>query len=277
LLSYRHSYHAGNFADVLKHVVLVEILMHLLKKDKPFTYIDTHAGAGLYALDSAAANKVQEYKAGIALLDSAQLPELRDYFSVINGMNATSLSRYPGSPSFAEYFLRSHDKAFLHELHPTDFKLLNNHFKQDLRFSVKQADGYTGLLSLLPPDSRRGLVLIDPSYEIKSEYSQVIESLIKAHKKFATGTYAIWYPVIQRQRIKQMEIQLCRSGLKNIQKFELAVKSDTEESGMTASGMWVINPPWSLFDKMKSVLPKLKTALAQDEHAYHRCEVLVEE
>ena len=277
MLSYRHSFHAGNFADVLKHVVLVETLLHLRKKEKPFAYIETHAGAGLYQLDSVAANKIQEYKAGIASLNERDFPELNDYFSLINSLNTNKLTRYPGSPAIAEYFMRGQDQAFLHELHSTDFKILSNHFKQDLRFSVKKADGYEGLMSLLPPDSRRGLVLIDPSYEIKKEYNQVIESVIRAHKKFATGTYAIWYPVVQRQRITQMEIQLCRSGIKNIQKFELAVRADSEEQGMTASGMWVINPPWSLFDKMKLLLPKLRTSLAQDKHAFHRCEVLVGE
>ncbi|TDR22505.1 23S rRNA (adenine(2030)-N(6))-methyltransferase RlmJ [Marinicella litoralis] len=277
MLSYRHSFHAGNFADVLKHVVLVEILQHLLKKDKPFTYIDTHAGAGLYALDSAVANKVQEYKTGIALIDEQQFPELASYFSVIHDLNAKQLTRYPGSPVIAEHFLRSQDHAWLHELHPADFKTLHKHFANDARFVVKQRDGYTGLLSLLPPPSRRGVVLIDPSYEIKNEYNQVIDAVIKSHKKFATGTYAIWYPVVQRARIRQMERRLAASGIKNIQKFELAVQADADEYGMTATGIWVINPPWSLFDKMQLVLPKLKSCLAQEQAAFYQCEVLVAE
>lgn len=277
MLSYRHSYHAGNFADVLKHIVLTEILMHLGKKDKPYTYIETHAGAGLYQLNSPEAVKVGEYLDGIARLSSADFPELEPYFSVINIFNPSELSQYPGSPVFAEYLLRSQDSASLHELHPRDFERLNDYFKPNPQFTVFKQDGYQGMMRLLPPPSRRALVLIDPSYEIKSEYEQVIDEVIKAHRKFATGIYAIWYPVVERKRIQQMESKLIASGIKNVQLFELAVKADSEKRGMTASGMIVINPPWGLYEKMTVLLPKLTQHLQQEVSAFSRCEKLVGE
>ncbi len=277
MLSYRHSYHAGNFADVLKHVVLIEVLLHLVQKEKPFSYIDTHAGAGLYRLDSENANKVQEYKHGIRRLLAEVYPELAEYFALLKGLNNNEILRYPGSPVIAQHFMRPQDYGFLHDLHPSDYRTLSQYFSSDSRFVVKQVDGYKSLLSLLPPQSRRGMVLIDPSYEIKQEYDQVIDTLIQAHKKFATGTYAIWYPVVQRERINQMEQRLVKSGIKNIQKFEVSVQSDSTEHGMTASGMWVINPPWTLLDKMQSILPRLTADLAQGEGSSYVCEILVNE
>ena len=277
MLSYRHSYHAGNFADVLKHIVLTEILLHLGKKEKPYTYIETHAGAGLYQLNSAESIKVGEYLDGIARLNSADFPELESYFSVINLFNPSELSQYPGSPVFAEYFLRSQDSASLHELHPRDFERLRLYFKHNSQYRVLKQDGYQGLKRLLPPTSRRAVVLIDPSYEIKNEYVQVVDEVIKAHRKFATGIYAIWYPVVERKRIQQMESKLIASGIKGIQLFELAVKADSDKRGMTASGMIIINPPWGLYEKMFLLLPKLTKLMQQEESAFSRCETLVGE
>lgn len=283
MLSYRHSYHAGNFADVLKHIILVEIMVHLTKKPKPFDYIDTHAGAGIYDLKSYEAKKVGEFEQGIAQLDPAEFPELENYFKLIRTINNDSnkLNYYPGSPYLALKMMRPGDHARLHELHPKDFKLLDQMIQQDRDFRHKaqlhQSDGYQGLMAALPPQSRRGLVLIDPSYEIKSEYNKVVETIKLAHKKFPTGVLAIWYPVVERNRIKQIDHILYKSGLRDIHKYELAVREDATAQGMTASGMWVINPPWDLMQKMQLVLPKLKKALAQDKTAFHRCEVIVPE
>jgi len=278
LLSYRHSFHAGNFADVLKHIVQVEILNYLAIKDKPFEYIDTHSGAGLFNFDSSDAQKLQEHLGGIAKLDHSEFPELQSYFEVANSYDKQGLKNiYPGSPSIAKQLLRKQDRGWLFELHPQDFQHLTTNMERDKRIRVAQKDGLQGLLSLLPPTSRRALVLIDPSYEIKTEYSQVFETVAAAHKKFATGTYAIWYPVVNRSVIDKMHNQFAQSGIKNIQCFELGIKEDSAERGMTSSGMIVVNPPWTLFDKMKALLPKLAKTLGESDKLIYRCEVIAGE
>ncbi len=287
MLSYRHSFHAGNFADVLKHIVLLEITTHLLKKDKPFDYIDTHAGAGMYDLHSYEANKLAEFKRGVGLLNALDYPELPDYFKVIESVNRTpgKLDYYPGSPYFALSMMRAEDRAHLYELHGKDYTLLKNFISSENQFvadvQVHETDGYAGLLQSLPPVSRRALILVDPSYEVKAEYQTMIDTVIKAHKRFATGIFAIWYPVVDRSRIKQIDNILFKSGIKDIQRFELALSEDSDVKGMTASGMWVINPPWGLMNKMQSVLPKLKRDLtvesSKSSKASYRCDVLVNE
>lgn len=278
MLSYRHSFHAGNFADVIKHIVVVEILQYLCQKDKAFEYIDTHAGAGLFSLESDHATKLHEYNNGIAKLDADDWPELTRYFEIIRSFNeAGKLTYYPGSPMFARDFLRTGDKAWLYELHPADVELLRNNISENRQIRVKHEDGFKGLLALLPPLSRRGFVLIDPPYEIKTDYQQVVNTLILAHKKFSTGTYAIWYPVVDRTRINQLEKNFIDSGIKNIQRFELALSPDSHASGMTASGMIVINPPWTLMKTMSQLLPKLVATLADDKTASFKCDVLVGE
>ncbi|MDT8311525.1 MAG: 23S rRNA (adenine(2030)-N(6))-methyltransferase RlmJ [Methylophaga sp.] len=277
LLSYRHSYHAGNFADVLKHIVLIEILLHLGKKDKAFDYIDTHAGAGLYDLRSVHAEKLQEYQTGIVKLNAADWPELGRYFEVVNKLNTDGVLRlYPGSPLIARHFMRPQDRAWLFELHSEDARLLANNLQRNKHARVMHEDGLKGLLTLLPPVSRRGLVLIDPSYEIKSDYDLVTKTVIEAHKKFAVGSYAIWYPVVERSRISRMEKQLINSGIPHIQRFELAITGD-DSPGMTSSGMIVINPTWQLMATMQALLPKLCKTLATDNDAFFKADVLVTE
>jgi len=278
VLSYRHSFHAGNYADVLKHIVQVEILSHLAKKNKPFTYVDTHAGAGLYHLSSAQATKNAEFNEGIGKLNKNDWPELGTYFDIINNFNSNGeLTVYPGSPKITQHFLREKDRAWLFELHSTDFRMLEKNFSNDKRYIVKAEDGYSGFIGLLPPISKRGFVLMDPSYEIKTEYDLVIDTLIKAHRRFATGTYALWYPVVDRRRIIRLEKKLLESGIKRIQLFELGQQKDTVERGMTSAGMIVINPPWTLFNKMEEILPRLAAVLGRDEIPVYRCEELVGE
>lgn len=278
MLSYRHSYHAGNFADVLKHIVLIEILLHLGKKNKAFDYIDTHAGAGLYDLRSTHANKLQEYKTGVGKLKVDDWPELSRYFETVNALNPDGIMQlYPGSALIAQHFMRPQDRAWLYELHSEDAKLLANNLQRYKNARVMHEDGLKGLLSLLPPISRRGLVLIDPSYEIKSDYDLVIKTVTDAYKKFATGTYALWYPVVERSRITRIEKQLINSGIKNIQHFELGFSADSNKQGMTASGMIVINPPWQLMQRMQSLLPKLTNTLFAAEDAFFKADVLVVE
>ena len=278
LLSYRHSYHAGNFADVLKHIVMVEILEHFIKKDKAFEIIDTHAGAGLYQLQSDHAQKLSEFTSGIEKMNAKEWPELASYFAVLKTYNKNGASKYyPGSPLIACHFLRRSDRAWFFELHPTDFNLLKKNTAGDKRVRVQCEDGFKGMLALLPTASRRCLALIDPSYEVKTDYAQVLEAVVKAYKKSSTTTFAIWYPVVDRYRINQLEKRLIASGIRDIQRFELGIAPDTTTKGMTACGMFVINPPWTLLQKMAEILPRLVDALGQDEGAFFKCDVLVGE
>jgi 23S rRNA (adenine2030-N6)-methyltransferase len=280
MLSYQHAYHAGNFADVLKHVVLINVLKYLKAKDKPLCYIDTHAGSGDYKLNSSEAQKNQEYLNGIGnLWQRDDLPGcVADYVNFIKKFNHTEqLNRYPGSPLIASQLLSDKDRLFLYELHTAESRLLNDCVKRDKRIKTFRADGLKDSLGLLPPKENRGLILIDPSYEIKNEYQTVVDALKAMHKRFATGCYLLWYPVVARKRNQYMERALQTSGIKNIQLFELGIQPDSEEHGMTASGIIVINPPWTLLADMQQVLPWLAEMLGENQQGYYRVEKLVEE
>lgn len=278
MLSYRHAFHAGNFADVLKHLVQVEILTYLQRKDKPFVYIDTHAGAGLYSLDSVVAQKTSEHLNGISALKDVNWPELQNYLLAVKELSQKDDQQnlYPGSPAIAQAFLREYDKAILFELHPNDFILLDELMRRDRRIRVNKSDGFQGLLASVPPLIKRGLILIDPSYEIKSDYEEVVSVLTAAHRRFAIGTYALWYPVVDRERIDKLESDLKATGIKNIQQFELGLKEDSAGHGMTAAGMIVINPPYTLKATLDSVLPKISKHLAGGRGVW-RSEILVAE
>lgn len=278
MLSYRHSFHAGNYADVLKHIVLIELLEYITKKDGGFDYIDTHAGAGMYDLRGQHATKLQEYQQGIAKLKREDWPELTTYFDILAKHNTSAgLAFYPGSPMITMHFLRGQDRSWLYELHPKDAEMLVNNIGRIKRARIMHQDGFKGLLSLLPPVSRRAVVLIDPSYEVKTDYNHVVDVLIEAYTKFPTGTYALWYPVVDRTHIDTMQRRLVKSGIKKIEQFELGVTQDQFGTGMTASGMIVINPPWTLHDKMSTLLPKLTSVLGRDDTAFYKCEQLVGE
>ena len=280
MLSYRHSFHAGNFADVLKHIVLIEILEYLKKKDKPFCCIDTHAGPGTYQLNDDYALKNREFENGIGKLwQHNDLPDgVANYVNLIKCFNGSALlTRYPGSPAIAKQILRSKDRLFLYELHSTEIKLLSNVVNKDRRIKVFHADGLKHAMSLLPPSEHRGLTLIDPSYEIKSDYSLVTETLVNMYKRFATGTYALWYPVVERSRIQKLEQAIQTSCIKNVQLFELGIRADTDEHGMTASGMIVVNPPWTLAATMQQILPWLADVLGNDGAGFCRIQTLLGE
>jgi 23S rRNA (adenine2030-N6)-methyltransferase len=280
MLSYRHSYHAGNYADVLKHTVLIHILEHLKKKDKPFCYVDTHAGAGAYSLQSEQAEKTQEYTQGIARLwQRADLPEcIQTYVDQIKQANLSDeLTHYLGSPMIAQQRLRRQDQLKLYELHNTEVEILNDSMQRDRRVQIFHEDGFKHGVGLMPPQQRRGLVLIDPSYEIKTEYQQVVVTLEQMYKRFATGTYVLWYPVVDRERINLLERQLKATAIKNIQLFELAQSADSNEHGMMASGLIVINPPWTLKAQMQEALPYLAKHLGLNKAGDFRIEQLKEE
>ena len=266
MLSYRHSFHAGNHADVLKHIVLMLIIESLQQKEKGFYYLDTHAGAGLYRLFSQEAEKTAEYAEGIGRLwQRDDLPtEVDRYVKLIRKLNygGKELRYYAGSPLLAANLLRPQDRALMMELHPSDFLLLRNNFKAFENVTVKIGDGFQQVKATLPPKERRGLVLIDPPYELKEDYDLVVKAIEEGYKRFATGVYVIWYPVVLRQQTKRMIKGLEATGIRKILQIELAVRPDSDQRGMTASGMIVINPPWTLEKQMKSILPYLSTVLA---------------
>ncbi len=272
--SYRHASHAGNPADVLKHLVLAEILYHLRAQGQPFTYIDTHAGAGIYRLDTPPASNRREYETGIARLIDTGEPELQTYLKIIRHFNADGcLRRYPGSPKIAAYLMAPGDEGWLFELDPGEFATLRKGFPHTTSFHLKREDGYPGLIRLLPPASKRGCILIDPPYEAAQEYEQAVACLVEAHRCFAAGTYIIWYPVIERSAIEWMENRLHDIGPGPIQRFELQ-HAEPHPGRPWASGLFVINPPASLFPRMQGLLPVLAERLGERGVFGFRCEEL---
>lgn len=265
MLSYRHSFHAGNHADVLKHIVQSLILNSLQQKEKPFVYHDTHSGVGRYDLTHDWSEKTGEYKQGIARVwQQDNIPaELDSYLDAIRQLNqGETLRYYPGSPRVARAHLREQDRMVLTELHPSDYPLLEQEFDRDRQVSIYKEDGFARLKASLPPQERRGLVLIDPPYELAKEYRDVVRAIAQSYKRWATGIYAIWYPVVNRCDIDDMLEGLQGLEIRKILQIELGVAPDTNERGMTASGMIVINPPWTLESQMQTILPFLKQAIA---------------
>ncbi|MDX7986233.1 23S rRNA (adenine(2030)-N(6))-methyltransferase RlmJ [Xenorhabdus sp. 12] len=280
MLSYRHSFHAGNHADVLKHTVQSLIIESLKTKEKPFLYLDTHAGAGRYQLSGEHAERTGEYLEGIGRIwQRDDIPEeLASYMDAVKALNPNdSLRYYPGSPLIARHLLRDYDELNLSELHPSDFPLLRSEFSRDERARALREDGYQQLKSKLPPRSRRGFILIDPPYELKSDYRMVVQGIQEGYKRFATGTYALWYPVVLRQQIKRLIKELEATGIRKILQIELGVRPDSDQRGMTASGMIVINPPWKLEQQMKAVLPWLQQVLVPEGTGHASVEWIVPE
>lgn len=273
MLSYRHAFHAGNHADVLKHCILVQLLRYLNQKDKPYWFVDTHAGAGRYLLDSEHATRNAEFEGGIGRLwqrDDLPAP-LADYVAQIHGMNSGGkLRHYPGSPWLAYELMRPDDRLRLFELHSTDVRLLEKAFvKAGTRVAIRQADGFAEIKSVLPPPPRRGLVLIDPAYEDKRDYLRVVATLKEALGRFATGTYAVWYPQLQRGDARELPEKLRKLAPKWLD-VRLAVQTPSPDGfGMHGSGMFIVNPPWTLAEEMRTVLPFLAEALAVDAGARH--------
>ncbi|CDL83508.1 23S rRNA (adenine(2030)-N(6))-methyltransferase RlmJ [Xenorhabdus szentirmaii] len=280
MLSYRHSFHAGNHADVLKHTVQSLIIEAFKTKEKPFLYLDTHSGSGRYQLSGEHAERTGEYLEGISriwLRDDIP-EELAAYMKVVKALNQNGVLRYyPGSPLVARHLLREQDELNLSELHSSDFPLLRTEFSRDRRARVLREDGFQQLKSKLPPKFRRGFVLIDPSYELKSDYQNVVRGIEDGVKRFATGTYALWYPVVLRQKIKRLVKDLEATGIRKILQIELGVRPDSDQRGMTASGMIVINPPWKLEQQMKSVLPWLHQVLVPEGTGHTLVEWIVPE
>ncbi|MDP3248808.1 MAG: 23S rRNA (adenine(2030)-N(6))-methyltransferase RlmJ [Polaromonas sp.] len=320
MFSYRHAFHAGNHADVLKHTTLIALMKYLTQKDTALTVFDTHAGAGLYRLDGDYTETSGEAKDGVFRLisvpnkppahagqaqaavktvaskkpkaapDEALAPALQDYIELLRSLNQAfaetgdpaQLKIYPGSPFIAQKFLSGRDKLKLFELHPTDFKSLSGNIEQlgaGRQVSVTREDGFEVLKTFLPPPARRAMVLCDPSYEIKTDYARVVACMADAVKRFATGTYVVWYPIIPRpeahdlpRKLKTLATKAGRSWLN----ATLTVKSsklttdeagDVKRPGLPASGMFVINPPHTLKADLQAALPQLVARLGQDRNA----------
>jgi 23S rRNA (adenine2030-N6)-methyltransferase len=289
MFSYRHAYHAGNHADVLKHFIQVQLHQYMNQKDAAYTYIDTHSGAGVYALDSTQALKSGEYEGGIARLwERDDLPPaLADYVNLVKAMNPSGRLRYyPGSPYVAEQVARPEDRLRLFELHPADTKLLVDNFRKldahkaeqgerarGRRVLIDFADGFQSMKSLLPPLSRRALVLIDPPYEVKLDYKHVRDALEDALERFPTGVYAVWYPVLQRMESRQFADRLKRLPAKEWLHVTLTVSTPGPDgTGMHSSGMFILNPPYTLEPTLRETMPYLVKVLGTDSGATFRIE-----
>ncbi|MBB3212379.1 23S rRNA (adenine2030-N6)-methyltransferase [Herbaspirillum sp. Sphag1AN] len=286
MFSYRHAFHAGNHADVLKHMVTIQLLRYMGQKETPYMVIDTHAGGGVYALDSNFASKNAEYDTGIGpLWERTDLPPaVADYVQVVKDLNPSGKMRYyPGSPYCANAVMREQDRLRLFELHPSESKILADNFRKldahaaeqgqhpsgrGKRVMIGRSDGFLALKALLPPPSRRALVLIDPPYEDKRDYQRVKETLQDALVRFPTGTYAVWYPILQRIESKQFADRLKRLGAKSWLNVTLSISSPSPDGfGLHSSGMFVLNPSWTMEATLKEVMPYLVKVLGRDSGA----------
>ena len=289
MFSYRHAFHAGNHADVLKHMVLIAIMRHLTQKATALTVFDTHAGAGLYRLDGDYAETSGEAAEGFLRLIAAKplagglAPVIQDYLDLVASFNtAGSHKVYPGSPFIIQRLLRERDKLKLFELHPTDAKTLSANVAQleaGRQVAVLREDGFEGLKKFLPPPARRALVLSDPSYEIKTDYARVLAMVADSLTRFATGSYAVWYPLIPRpeahdvpRKLKTLAVKAGKAWLNaslTVKSSKLTANDAGEviRPGLPASGMFVINPPHTLKAALGLALPQLAKLLGQDKHA----------
>jgi len=266
MLAYRHAFHAGNHADVLKHTVLAEVLRYMAEKDKPYTLVDTHAGAGGYSVEGRYAQKKAEYADGIARLWGARdlPPLLARYVALVRAFNPDGqLRQYPGSPAIANMLLRADDRLRVYELHQTDYRILSTYLESRPNTQVSDRDGFASLKSELPPPSRRGVVLMDPSYELKTDYAKVLAALREGLQRFADGVFMIWYPQLQllesaqlAQRLKATADAAAKKGWLHV-RLTVAQQDNAQGFGMLGSGMFIANPPFTLHDDLQACLPWL--------------------
>lgn len=267
MLSYRHSFHAGNHGDVLKHWALVTMLDYLNKKDKPYLYLDTHSGAGAYQFQNVYGTKLQEHTQGVdKVLSAADLPEsLQRFCEVIRAFDEKGRGQvYPGSPMIAKLLTRPVDRLRCYELHPADSKKLLKVMSGDQRVKVEVSDGLKAVKALLPPKEKRGLILIDPSYEVKSEYHQAIKAVKEGLKRFQTGVFAVWYPMLNHVENISFQEKLKKFDDAKWLSLKLVVDSTPGKKGMYGSGIFVVNPPWVLVNEAKQALPALAKILGQE-------------
>ncbi|MEP7056458.1 MAG: 23S rRNA (adenine(2030)-N(6))-methyltransferase RlmJ [Caldimonas sp.] len=276
MLAYRHAFHAGNHADVLKHTVLTRVLRHMNAKEKPYRLVDTHAGAGGYSLEGRYAQKKGEFEQGIRRLwDRDDLPEaLADYVELVRRFNPDGrLEQYPGSPAFATMLLRAQDQLRLFELHPTDHRILASYLGTAKGAEVFDTDGFDGLKGQVPPSTRRAVVLIDPSYEGNGDYARVVAALRDAVSRFAEGVYIVWYPHVTKLEAAQLPRRLEALAPKGWLHAQLTVQQpDAQGFGLAGSGVFVLNPPHTLHEQLRVVLPYLTDVLGQYDGAHYLLE-----
>jgi len=289
-MNYRHAFHAGNFADVLKHSVLALAIEHLKRKDKPFVVIDTHAGAGSYDLAGDEAQRTGEASRGVLAIEADPQPpaQLAPWLDAVRQFNSTAagavsgsptetLRCYPGSPRLARDLLRPGDRLVAVELHPQDAETLAAEFARDRRVTVHALDGWLALKAFLPPKERRGLVLVDPPFEMPGDFERLVRGLKKAHRRWATGIFLLWYPIKDRAEASGFTQAVAALGLPRTLLVELAVSSVQPGAKLSASGLILVNPPWRLDEELAALLPWLTRRLAQGPGAAHRLDWLVGE
>ncbi|MDQ6435080.1 23S rRNA (adenine(2030)-N(6))-methyltransferase RlmJ [Mesorhizobium sp. LHD-90] len=272
-MNYRHAFHAGNFADVVKHAVLARLVEYLKLKDKAFRVIDTHAGVGLYDLSGDEAGRTGEWRNGIGRLAGAPLPPaaaelLAPYLQAVAAVNAgNGLTRYPGSPTIVRHLLRKQDRLTAIELHPRDAADLAENFAGDHQVRVIELDGWLALGAHLPPKEKRGLVLVDPPFEQPGEFDRLLQGLAKAHRRWSGGIYALWYPIKDRDAVERFADGLKESGVPKILDIRFFVRAPSAEPTLDGTGMIVVNPPFTLEADLRVILPALRAVLCETPSA----------
>ena len=267
MLSYRHGYHAGNAADVLKHFILIYVLDYIKKKDKGFIFIDSHAGAGKYLISDPYMQKNKEYLQGIEKILQLKSDNifLKKYLDLIKSINFNSdLKIYPGSCFLAARSLRPNDNLYFFELHPKEFLNLKKNFENDSRVIIENRDSYQRLKKLLPPKEKRAVILIDPSYELKDEYEKVLKMLSDCYKKFPLGVYIIWYPVLKNKKSEKFIFNVLKKKYKNLSHVEMI--TDNLNNGMQGSGLFILNCPWSIENDIKKSLETIFDCLKKNNN-----------
>lgn len=268
-MNYRHIFHAGNFADVFKHIVLTRVIAYMQNKDAAFRVLDTHAGLGLYDLSSSEAQKTGEWKTGIAKVLAAadKAPGevrhlLAPYLDAVRAFNPEGgITHYPGSPMIARHMFRKQDRLTALELHAEDCEVLQSHFEGDVQARITNLDGWLGIKSHLPPKERRGIVLVDPPFEVYHEFFNILTALKEGHKRFATGTFLLWYPVKHRKGIAEFRDELRALNIPRILDASFEVRSSGSDIRFDGSGMIVVNPPYTLDNELRAILPWLTSVL----------------
>ncbi len=275
-MNYRHAYHAGNFADVVKHIILTRIVLYLQRKEQAFRVMDTHAGIGRYDLKGTEAGKTGEWVNGVGRLMGAKLdPQVAEllapYLDIIRAENVDGQMRhYPGSPLIVRHLLRKQDRLSALELHPQDAKLLAEVFEGDFQTRVTELDGWLALGAHLPPKEKRGLVLIDPPFEVGGEFDRLVEGLARAHKRFSGGTFALWYPVKDIQQLRRFTDMLADTGIPKILRTELMIRAPSAEPRLDGTGMIIVNPPFTLEAELQTILPAMSKILSDEPNAGFR-------
>jgi 23S rRNA (adenine2030-N6)-methyltransferase len=278
-MNYRHAFHAGNFADVMKHALLVRILLYLQRKEGALRVIDTHAGIGLYDLAADEAERTGEWRDGVGRLDEPFAPEVENLLSpyrrVLTGIRERyGATAYPGSPAIVRELLRRQDRGVLVELHPADHAVLAGRYNAVSNLKVMHLDGWTALHALVPPKEKRGIVLVDPSYEEQNELARLGEELLAAVGKWPTGVYAGWYPIKTLRPVDAVARRLDEASPRPILRLELLVDDPADETRLNGSGLFVVNPPWTLREEAERLLPALAERLSRQGYGAFRCETL---